>query len=1177
MNGKIMDPIHTRFESILEREFESSHKVIQVTGSSSSSMLGFLLSQSQSVLANAMPHLIIVESEDVATRLAASIKFFTSEKSIHIFPELEASPYSGLLPSPRSVQNRLRFLHHAQKALPGEIFIASANALSQLVLPFFEFCRHSKSIKVGDELPLQLAEFFSFLGYEAAPLVEDPGKFAIRGGIVDCYSPSENFPFRIELFGNQVESIRYFQPKDQRNLETVKEVSLIPSRECLYDNERLEDILKEVRSSLLNRNVDSSEMEELLRSLVLQQNFSGLDFLSSFFYKKLDSAVEYFSQDLFIWILEPASLTTTNDAFIEDIKSEFRGSEDKIIRPEPLRFIQTFDQIPFSDNSRKIILSNLDYLDSKINTDFKVEYKSFPTTEFSSIGNFESIGSEKWLNGIGEKLKKWRHSEYKIFVAVKNQTQAQRLNLYLQQMEFNAPIVESISKDWKDLLQIQEKDSSVIHIILGLLDESIRLDEEGIIFLRDIDFFGKKTRVRESNSVEDFQKAARRLNFGEMAPGDLVVHIKHGVGRYEGLKVMPINGADAEFLQIAYKDSDKLYLPVYRLSSLQKYSGPAPANLLDKLGGTSWSKTKAKVKSHLRDIASELLQLYAKRAELHRSAFLIDSRDTELFAKGFPFDETTDQLRAIRDIEKDLKSTRPMDRLICGDVGFGKTEVAMRAAFYCVQNRKQVAVLAPTTVLTFQHFESFKKRFTGWPVEVRCLNRFVSNADAKKILEEVKSGKADILIGTHRLLSKDIQFKDLGVLIVDEEQKFGVLHKEKIKKLKASVDTIAMSATPIPRTLNMSLMGIRDISLINTAPIDRLPTRTFVCKFNDETIRKAIASEIKRGGQVYFIHNRVQSIYTIADEVRRIVPDARLAVAHGQMDEESLEKNMLAFFHHEIDVLVCTAIVESGMDVTRANTMFIDSAHLFGVSQLYQLRGRVGRSNVRAYCYLMMPANKKIEKDAQDRLKLIQDNTSLGSGIKIAQYDLEMRGAGSILGDEQSGHVDAVGYELYMDLLAEALAEARGEETSDGELDPEINLKVPALIPSDYISDVRLRLGYYKALSDIKSSDDLDQIESELKDQFGNIPDETINLMGIMLLRLQCKKLGVKDLSAGLKAVSLLFTESTPLRPEIAIQLAMRENKKYSLTPDSRLNIRMNQIIWPKVLEELEYLVKVVK
>ncbi len=514
-----------------------------------------------------------------------------------------------------------------------------------------------------------------------------------------------------------------------------------------------------------------------------------------------------------------------------------------------------------------------------------------------------------------------------------------------------------------------------------------------------------------------------------------------------------------------------------------------------------------------------------------------------------------------------------MDRLICGDVGFGKTEIALRAAFKVVQERKQVAVIAPTTVLTFQHTETFKRRFKDWPITIRALNRFVANDEIKKTLTELKDGKVDIVIGTHRLLSRDVGFKDLGLLIVDEEQKFGVQHKERLRKMKVGVDTIAMSATPIPRTLNLSLMGLRDLSIINTPPADRLPTRTFVCKYDHDTIRKAVMSEIHRGGQVFFIHNRIESIYGLLDDLRSFLPDVRMGLAHGQMEEGQLEKVMVSFFNHEIDMLVCTTIVESGMDIPRANTMFIDNAQQLGLSQLYQLRGRVGRSKERAYCYLLIPPHRRLDKDAQERLKVIQENTALGSGIRIAQYDLELRGAGDILGEEQSGHIDAVGYEMYLELLDEAVKRVKGEPFDEQPLEPDINVRIPALIPDRYITDIRLRLSYYRSFAEIRSPEDMERIEQDLRDQFGAPPDQVINLLGLMLIRHLCRILSVKDLSAGKLGISLLFTERTPLPTERVLELASRENKRFSVSPDSRLHIRMATITWPRIYEELNYLI----
>ncbi|PIS11388.1 MAG: transcription-repair coupling factor, partial [Bdellovibrio sp. CG10_big_fil_rev_8_21_14_0_10_47_8] len=975
---------------------------------------------------------------------------------------------------------------------------------------------------------------------------------------------------------------RIFSAEDQRSIETLTEFQLIPCRECLFDDETMDSLLAQFRNSWVERDVDKSETEEMLRALSRKQYFPGIDFLLPFFYQKPAGVWEHFSTELNVWVLDPLSVFREADQISSEWTQDFAASTRQTVRPPLSGLFSSAENIQWPESSRLFDLSPLateDFRDqeSSANT-LKVEKQvHFPTFHLYDLSkSLQSLapGTELWEKTLQQKFSGWQSEGYHLFIAVKNKLQAERLKILFSKMDFSVESADNTQQHWQSWFD--QLTSKTVFLVQRDLSESVRIPEENLIFLRDEDLLGKKHRQRETPASEAFQKKARRLSFGDLKPGDCVVHVQHGIGVYEGLRKMDIGGIESEFIQIAYKDKDKLYLPVYRVGQLQKFSGNAQTTVLDKLGGPGWEKTKTKVKRHLRDLANELLQLYAQRSQLERPSFRLDDHDFVAFESSFPYDETQDQLRAIQDLVKDLTSPRPMDRLICGDVGFGKTEIAMRAAFIAAHNQKQVAVLAPTTVLTFQHFETFKKRFHGWPIEIRELNRFVSPADVKKTLKELREGKVDIIIGTHRLLSKDVEFKNLGLLVVDEEQKFGVVHKERIRKLKTSVDTLAMSATPIPRTLNMSLMGIRDLSLINSAPVDRLPVRTFVCKFDPETIRKAIESEIARGGQVYFIHNRIQSIYALADEIRQIVPKARIRVGHGQLDEEELEKTMVAFFNHEIDVLICTTIVESGMDVPRANTMFIDQAQMMGLSQLYQLRGRVGRSKQRAYCYLILPRDKKLDKEAQERLKVIQENTALGSGIRVAQYDLELRGTGNILGEDQSGHINSIGYELYMDLLNEAVHEARGEPLGEMELDPEINLRVAAMIPEDYIQDIRIRLSFYKALADIESSEDLDQIEEELKDQFGPLPDPVLNLMGLMLIRSRCKVLGVLDVSAGLKNVSLKFSPGTKMKPETVISLAMRENRKYSVTPDNRLNIRMNNISWPAVYEELEYLLRLI-
>ncbi len=1168
--------LNPHLESILERYFTLSKKKVDIIGTHSSLALAFLLAQSYSKKINELPHLIVTASLEDAETLKQHLVAFHYPKEIYLLPFHDVSPYSTLIPNDFVATKRIGWIHAAAHAKPGDIFIAPVQALQQKTLPFSQLHQVSFKISEGTEFNANLTKKLERLGYQSAPFVEDPGQFAIRGGIIDLFSPALEYPIRIELFGDLIDSIRLFSPETQRTIKLLPEAYVVPAHEVVYDQISIDEVLFHFRLSLENRSVNKDEVHEILLSLTRNHFFPGIDFMLPFFYNNSTSPVEHFSSPLSVWFLDGLEVNRTSDLFIEEIKQAYDHSETLTIRPPWNHLFSPIDQISFPLESR-IVTFNRILIDNNTQThDLPeiIDYQTHKPTEFFNLLQSQSVGSESWLQSIHTRLHKWREDGYTIFIFGRNHQQADRLKFFLEKSNFKVELTkddEFLLEDWS---LWQKRDPHLLHILPLYLGESLRFTDEKVIFLRDDDFLGSKSRLKKSQSQKEVQKQFERLSFGDLNPGDYVVHIKHGIGKYEGLKIMPVNGFNSEFIQISYKDADKLYLPVYRIGQLQKYSSGLASVSVDKLGGTSWEKAKVKVKSHLKDVANELLQLYAMRSQLERSPFSIPDADFATFESGFPYEETKDQSQAIQDVISDLISSKPMDRLICGDVGFGKTEVAMRAAFKVAQDRKQVAILAPTTVLSFQHFETFKKRFHHWPLEIRALNRFVDSKEMKKTLSDIKDGKVDILIGTHRILSKDIAFKNLGLLIVDEEQKFGVVHKEKIRKMRSSVDTLTLSATPIPRTLNMSLVGIRDLSFINTPPVDRLPTRTYTCKFESETIKKAITAEVSRGGQVYFIHNRVQSIYGIADELRNLLPELRIRVGHGQMNEDELEQTMIAFFNHEIDVLVCTTIVESGVDVGRANTIFVDNAHQMGLSQLYQLRGRVGRSKQRAYCYLLVPKGKTIDKIAQERLRVIQENTALGSGLIVAQHDLELRGAGNILGVEQSGAADLVGYELYMDLLNETLSEAKGEEASGIELDPEINLRIPALIPDTYIPDIRLRLSYYKMLSHLKSQDELVELEDDLKDQFGPIPEPVLNLMGVMLLRLKCKNLGIKDLTAGLKNLSLIFSEKTPLKPETMIQLAMRENKKYAIAPDSKLSIRMNQISISRIFEELELLEK---
>jgi transcription-repair coupling factor (superfamily II helicase) len=1172
------DPLSLRFEVALERAISLGRTEIEVVGTDSTLSLALLLTQSQGVELQRLPNLIIVPTAKEAAELEQHLCFFGKTEGIYILPGFDVSPYSGLYPNSRGISARVRWLNAVANATTtvgkaitvvktGNIFIATPEALIQRTLPPKVLKAHTFVFRKNQDLPSDLARALGKLGYQSTPVVEDEGTFAMRGGIVDIWSPAHEKPVRVELFGDTIESIRFFDPETQRSEGQAESFTVIPPREILYDDENRMRAATRFSQNVSGRNVDAIDKDSIQQSLGQGQNFPGLDFLIGDFYEEFATPLDHFSSKVVAWLVNPLEISRTTDVLLESLKKEYSDSTEHAIRPAISDLFVSWDQLPKEKIARTIELSKIEVQDAPFAEVDTASHLSYPVLELKFAAPSSANPTEQ-LDSMLAKVKAWREAGMTVLISAGTQAQTQRLGALFERGDLHFKTLKEDDYDLASWVEEQLANPKLLHIIPRTVSESLRINEEGLIFLRDEDFFGKKQRRQAYKNKGTLAERTHTLSFGDLNPGDAVVHILHGIGRYEGLKVMPIGGVDAEFITVGYKDGDKLYLPIYRINQIQKYTGPAGESLIDKLGGTQWAKVKGRVRNHLREIAGDLLVLYAKRSQVKRDPFPHNDADFAQFEAAFPYDETDDQLKAVDDIVEDMTSEKPMDRLVCGDVGFGKTEVAMRAAFKAIEGRRQVAVLAPTTVLSFQHLETFQKRFKPWPVTIRALNRFVPTAEARKTIEELKEGKVDIVVGTHRLLSKDVGFKDLGLMIIDEEQRFGVTHKEKIKRFKTAVDTLTLSATPIPRTLNMSLVGMRDLSIINTPPVDRLPTRTFVTKFDKETIGKAISAEIQRGGQVFFLHNRVQSIYSVADEIRQIVPEARVRVGHGQMEEHELEQVMVAFYHHQIDVFVCTTIIEAGIDNPRANTMFIDNAHQFGLSQLYQLRGRVGRSKERAYCYLLIPPNKRIESDAQERLKIIQENTELGSGIRIAHHDLELRGAGNLLGADQSGNIDAVGYEMYLELLEDAIKELKGEPI-DEKLEPDINVRIPALIPETYIPDIRIRLSYYKALARISSPDDIDRIEEELTDQFGKIPEQVLNLMGLMLIRHHCKMLGIRDLSSGPKTISLAFTEKTPLPPQRVVQLAQQDPKKYSLTPDMRLNVRLNAIAWPNIYEEM--------
>jgi transcription-repair coupling factor (superfamily II helicase) len=1097
------------------------------------------------------PQLVVTETMELARRFSENYEFWSHKKPVILEP-YSPHMFAGVELNHQQVHRRLHWLSQAIGHADEPVFVAPIMGLLQKTMPpdiFFENCRQ---FQVGDELPDNIFDQLRALGYRSTPLVEDMGQFCNRGGIIDIYSPGQDAPVRIELFDREIESMRTFSAADQRTTGEVSQLLISPAREVMLT----EDNTLKAMQKLLSFN--GHEVTEVCEDLRRRDYHNDLEYFLPLFYDSSHCAFDFFQSPPVTWLVEELSLETKRQKEIGLFESFYHKESHPLVPKELFE-----DFVNFRNRcTKKVSLEKIDIVDSTESFDEKKAQLPSKPLIASKAKHFSDRAQD-----LLTKVQNLPKNTHKI-IAIKAKSQFDRLRLVFEETEYTAQLHEKPISQWNEI--IDSPYYKTIHFVYGTLPISFELPADHVAIFSFEHFLGKTHRTSKNTQS---LKRAKHLSFGELSEGDFVIHAIHGVSRFLGFVHMEINGVENEFLTLEFKGGDKLFLPIYRIHQIHKYSSEKVAPTLDKLGGSRFSNVKTKTKKRLREMAHDLIQLYAQRSNSTRPPFDINTDSISDFFNAFPFEETPDQAQAIEDVMNDLAQGKPMDRLICGDVGFGKTEVAMRAAFVVSSSKKQVVLLAPTTVLTMQHRQTFANRFRDWPIRIEVINRLKSAKEVRSILEDTKSGKVDILIGTHRLLSKDVELNNLGLLIIDEEQKFGVKHKEAIRKLKVNVDTLAMSATPIPRTLNMSLLKIRDLSLITTAPVDRLAIRTFICRHDKEIIKRAIDTELQRGGQVFFLHNRVQSIYSITEELRELLPGVPINVGHGQLKEKELESAMVSFFKNQTKVLVASAIIESGVDIPNANTILINQADRFGLSQLYQLRGRVGRSGRRAYCYLLTEPNKRLTDTAKERLRVIQENTSLGSGMQIAQYDLELRGAGTLLGEEQSGLIDQLGYEFYMQLLDEAIQEARGAPQIDRP-DPEINLKIKAFIPNSYIGNIRLRLSYYRALTQIESVDDIDDLEAELKDQFGDLPEEVTNLLGLMLIRFLCVKLGVKDISSGKENLVLSFTDHTPLPVSEVIRLTNMQNKKYSIAPDNRLKIRMKEQSWPRVAEEIEQLLK---
>ncbi len=1113
------------------------------------------------------PLLVVLRSSGAARDFIDSFRFFAGAsrgEKIHYLPPMDFDFYRSVLPNPTTLCERNVGLFHALNEPQGRVFVTTISALLQKVFPATEFLRAARTLAPNEEMDRDgLIHGLIEAGYQKQPTASDPGVFAVRGGVIDIFSPLYPNPVRLEFFGDYIEEMRFFEAESQRSLEKTALFSVVPVGQSLVPRgSDFLDSFTKVKHRLDSSGIAKSDREVLLEKIEAGFLPSEASFLFPLLSGGSGALTEYFPKDF--------CLLTEGKEVIEEVAQHNeipRLANNHALFEKQALPIAEFADLFLTFSELQAIIEKADvFFDTFENHEAAKSLVAVPV-HLEVAREKAAKGAKGSLDGFAQAFREWIDQGYRIHVVFHTRTHAERFQGLFDPYGFRMAIQKEGLSAFPSILN---SDFQTVSLWQGYLSESLVLPGLKVVILCEEAIFGHKKRTSQAKRKSGASSEKLLSQFRQMAVGDYVVHAEMGIGKYLGLKAMNFLGVENDYVLLEYKDGDKLYIPVYRLNVLQKYvGGESGSPVLDKLGTDRWAKAKGKARRAIAELAVELMKIHAKRKLVPAHAFSEPSQDYHQFEMEFPFDETPDQLKAIEDVMADLSRSYPMDRLICGDVGYGKTEVAMRAAFRAVVDKKQVAVLVPTTVLAFQHFESFKNRFRNVGVRIELISRMRKPAEVKSILADSKEGKVDILIGTQRLLSADVAFRDLGLVIIDEEHRFGVTDKEKLKKMRDSVHFLSMTATPIPRTLNMAMSGIKEISIITTPPPDRLSVRTFVCRSSPEVIAEAVSNELGRGGQVFFVHNRVETLMKVAKEIKDLLPKVQIETGHGQMDGEVLEQKMLHFYKNEAQVLVCTTIVESGLDIPRANTIIIDRADCLGLAQLYQLRGRVGRSDKRAYCYLLTPGENQMTQDAKERLQVLQRYSDLGSGFHIANHDLEIRGAGDLLGKDQSGHIAAVGVELYFDLLDESIRMLQGEPEKI-DIEPEITLKVRASFPTEYLPDIGERVVLYRRLAGVESEDEIESIETEIRDRFGTPPDEVISLLGLMRIKVYLKLLHVTRMNCGPKRTSLQFADSTPASPEKLVKLVQKNPKDYSITPDQKLVFNVSNPDWPEQLKQVQ-------
>ena len=1151
-----------RLAAFLRGKWNGSKRVQGLQGGAHAFVLSLIVENAE------RPTLVVVPGAREAESLYDDLNFFLGadpatdpfRSRLHLFPSWEVLPFENLSPHPENIAGRLEGLYKLIEE-PAPILIATPAALMQRVLPKESLKGAYLYLVAGQDLARdRLLEHLVQWGFQNVPLVEERGDFSARGGIVDIFSPGYARPLRLEFDGDRLDSIREFNPSSQRTERFQEEMVLLPMKEFSLKGGELDESLRRLDQRALELEVDRREKNRMLESLRSGIPFPGMEFLVFYFGAGLAPVFSYLPERTLIWLDNADRVEAEAERFgrLAWERNQNAEEEHRLVAPAEALYLnehQWRDALaPFSlvHGEALTVMAVSDQAQAST-----LNVESYLTADMRQDTALH--GKDASLAPLVERLKSW-HGERVVFVTP-TRADAVRLGDLLSHYDLNVPLIEG---PVRELLRREDFNRA---IVCGHLNQSFRLPEARLVVVTFDEIFG--TRKRQPVSATKNYPSHFLTSLSELKQDDYVVHLDHGIGVYRGLKFMKVADIEGEFLHLEYSGGDRMYLPVDRINMVQKYiggDGAAPA--LDRLGGTAWEKVKAKARKSIFAMAEELVQLYALREARAGTAFAAPDNMYKEFEAAFEYEETSDQQRAIDETLAGMQGKKPMDRLVCGDVGYGKTEVAMRAAFLAVEGGKQVAVLAPTTILAQQHLQTFRHRFRNHAVRIEMVSRFLTTKEVGQILEETAKGKVDIVIGTHRLLQKDVEFKDLGLVIVDEEHRFGVVHKERLKKMRQLVDVLSLTATPIPRTLHMSLVGIRDLSIIETPPVDRLAIQTYVTRYDDKLIRDAILREIERGGQVFFLHNRVETIERLALKLADLVPEAKMAVAHGQMRPKELEKVMLDFFENKTQVLVCSAIIESGLDFPNANTIIINRADQFGLAQLYQLRGRVGRSHRHAFAYLLIPGEKAITPDAEKRLRALQEVDGLGGGFKLALHDLEIRGAGNLLGDQQSGQITAVGFELYTEMMENAVKELKGEEILP-EVDPEIRIGIPAYFPDSYIPDANQRLYFYKRLASLRDAAELAELREEIKDRFGPYPEAVENLFLVMNLRRVLKEFLVQQISVSDGKVFILFHSESPVKVEKLLDLIHKQKSRFRLSPDGRLSFSPKNQQWSLLMEEV--------